>query len=129
MEVEVKTILSVMGTLVLTIIVFVAAYWVSKTVGRSYQSTSKSTKPNGIKMIDRHVMGKEQGLYLVQVGGRVFLIGATAQSIVKLDELDATLFPSESLASEQVAPFTDIWRRTMKKHVSEQEKGGASDDS
>lgn len=129
MGIEAKTILSVLGTLILTIIVFIGAYWVSKTVGRSYQINSKSTKPNGIKMIDRHVIGKEQGLYLVQAGGRVFLIGATAQSIVKLDELDATLFPSESLANEQVAPFTDIWRRTMKKHVSEQKKGGASDDS
>ncbi len=129
MGIDVKTLLSVLGTLFLTILVFAGAYWASKTVGRSYQKTSKSNIPNGIKIIDRRAIGKEQGLLLVKVGDRVLLIGATAQNIVKLEELDNTLFPVESFNHEQMASFTDIWRRTVKKRMPEQEKGGHSDDS
>lgn len=84
---ELMAILSMIGTLILMIGVFVGAYFVSKWVAKKYSPTGGSSMGN-IEILDRSSLGKDQHLVLVRSGGKVLLLGVTAHNIQKIDELD-----------------------------------------
>ena len=85
------TILTGIGTVVLMLAVFVGAYYFSKFISKKYQPKYGSAK--NIEIIERMVVGKDQSLALVKVLDKVFLLAFTAQSVTKIEEMDASLFP------------------------------------
>ena len=85
------TILTGIGTIVLMLAVFVGAYYFSKFVSKKYQPKLGNAK--NIEIIERMPVGKDQSLALVKVSDKVFLLAFTAQSVTKIEEMDASLFP------------------------------------
>lgn len=116
MSQEVMAVFSMIGTLLLMVAVFVAAYYVSKVVGKRYQNFAPSTK-NGIEIIERKVIGKDQTLVTVRVANQIFLLSATPHHIEKLEELDATLFESlPEVQSNQALDFSSVWKSVLSKN-------------
>ena len=111
---EITGMLSLIGTLVLMVATFVGAYFVSKIVAGQYQNTSDTGK-NGIKIIEKRLIGKDQSILIVNVGGKVLLLGATPQSIQKLDELDDFCIMKEEKNQQQTQSFQTILKKIVKK--------------
>ena len=85
-------VLSMIGTLLLMAAVFVGAYYVSRAVGKR----GGITRGIGhVEVLDKTMIGKEQSLLVVRAAGRVFLLGATASRIEKLEELEAQIFADQ----------------------------------
>ena len=112
------TILTGIGTIVLMLAVFVGAFYFSKFVSKKYQPKYGNLK--NIEIIERMPVGKDQSLALVKVSGRVFLLAFTAQSVTKIEEMDASLFPInkdvEKMGDQNfMSIFTDAYNNLLNK--------------
>ena len=120
------TILTGIGTIVLMLLVFVGAYYFSKFVSKKYQP--KYGNVRNIEIIERMTVGKDQSLALVKVSDRVFLLAFTAQSVTKIEEMDASLFPAktETFKVEETSFmtfFTDAYNNLLNKKNEEKGDG------
>ena len=84
-------ILSLIGTLVLMLAVFVGAYYASRLIGRRYQPKIQGTKT--VEILERTAIGKEQFLLVIKTGSRAFLLGVAPQHIETICELDPAALP------------------------------------
>ena len=112
------TILTGIGTIVLMIAVFVGAYYFTKFISKKYQP--KYGNARNIEIIERMAVGKDQSLALVKVSDKVFLLAFTAQSVTKIEEMDASLFPVNKdieKTGEQnfMSIFTDAYNNLLNK--------------
>lgn len=112
-----ETILVGIGTIVLMLAVFVGAYFFSKFAAKQYQPKFGGAK--NMEIIERMAVGKDQFLALVKVSDRVFLLAFTAQSVTKIEEMDASLFPIDKEVQKPgesfVTFFTDAYNNLLNK--------------
>ena len=115
-------VLQVIGTIVLMIAVFAAAYLVSKYVGKHYKPHYGFSK--NISIIDSTAVGKDRSLLLVKVGEKAFLIGSTPHELTFLSELSADQFTAES-DTEQALPkdFISTFRGVLKSRLKRPDNG------
>ena len=100
------------------LLVFVGAYYFSKFVSKKYQP--KYGNVRNIEIIERMTVGKDQSLALVRVSGKVFLLAFTAQSVTKIEEMDASLFPENTDIAKIgetsfMSIFTDAYNNLLNK--------------
>ena len=115
----VETILVGIGTIVLMLAVFVGAYYFSKFFAKQYQP-KMGGKVKNIEIIERMAVGKDQSLALVRVSDKVFLLAFTAQSVTKIEEMDASLFPENMVVQNAgennfMTFFTDAYNNWLNK--------------
>lgn len=118
---QLKAIMTVAGTLLLMVLVFVGAYYASRMVGGNMNRSRGSSKGR-IEILDRTIMGKDQSLLIVRVAGKVLLLSVTSQQIQKVDELDPNLFSEE----HEVPPtmdFKTVLKDAWKQRTGKQGKG------
>ena len=123
----VESILVGIGTIVLMLAVFVGAYYFSKFFAKQYQPKIGGKERN-IEIIERMAVGKDQSLALVRVSDKVFLLAFTAQSVTKIEEMDASLFPAktETFKVEETSFmtfFTDAYNNLLNKKNEEKGDG------
>ena len=125
---SVETILMGIGTLVLMLAVFVGAYYFSKFISTRYQPKYGNAK--NIEIIERMMVSKDQSLALVKVSDKVFLLAFTAQSVTKIEEMDASLFPENAVSQVNGANFmsffTDAYNNLLNKKT--EGKGDVDDE-
>jgi flagellar biogenesis protein FliO len=106
-------VLSIIGTVVLMLAVFVGAYYVSKYVGKHYQPGHGFSK--NITVLDSANVGKDRALLIVRVGEKAFLIGSAPQAFTLLSELDAEQFAAVSAeAPPSQKDFLSVFRGVIK---------------
>ena len=115
---DLKEIISMIGTIVLMIGVFVAAYYVSKFVGKNYKPRYGFSRK--VTVIDSTNIGKDRSLLVVKAAGKVLLIGSTAHEFTLLSELDAEQFTDtpetpEPLKKDFVSTFRDVLKSKIRK--------------
>lgn len=81
------------GYFVGIIAIIFAAYYVTLYVGKkaSGQSIGKLRNKN-INMIDRFALSRDKSFCLVEIGGKVYVVGITNHTMTLLDTLDAAAF-------------------------------------
>ena len=115
-------IFSIIGTIVLMIAVFVAAYFVSKYVGKTYKPRYGFSKH--ITVIDRTVIGKDRSLLIVKVGKKSFLIGSTPNEFTLLSEFDSGQFEADTEIMEpRQNDFVSIFRDVIKNKIKKPDNG------
>lgn len=115
----VESVLVGIGTIVLMLAVFVGAYYFSKFFAKQYQP-KMGGKLKNIEIIERMAVGKDQSLALVRVSDKVFLLAFTAQSVTKIEEMDASLFPENTVVQNTgennfMTFFTDAYNNLLNK--------------
>ncbi len=115
----VESVLVGIGTIVLMLAVFVGAYYFSKFFAKQYQP-KMGGKLKNIEIIERMAVGKDQSLALVRVSDKVFLLAFTAQSVTKIEEMDASLFPENMVVQSTgennfMTFFTDAYNNLLNK--------------
>lgn len=112
MEYTTGEVLSMVGTLLLMIAVFVGAYYVSKLVGKRYSLHDTGTSKK-LKVIESTPVGKDSAVMVIKAGERVFLIGATPRELTFLSELDAESFPDTPGQERPKQNFGSILRSAI----------------
>ena len=110
--------LSIIGTIVLMIGVFAAAYFVSKYVGKRYKPNYGLSK--NITVIDSTAVGKDRLLLLVKVGEKAFFIGSIPNEFTFLSELNADQFTADShtdqaLQNDFISTFRNVIKSKFKR--------------
>lgn len=76
-----------------TIIIIVGAYYVTYFIGVKSSGISRGRNRNrNINMLDRFSISKDKSFCLVEIAGKVYVVGVTNQSMTLLDILDAATF-------------------------------------
>jgi len=83
------------------VVIIIAAYYATYYIGVKASGQSRSRIRNrNINLIDRFAISRDKGFYLVEIAGKVYVIGVTNQSMTLIDTLDAAAF-SEAAAERR----------------------------
>ena len=86
------------------IVIIFAAYYVTYYIGVKASGQSRGRLRNkNINMIDRFAISKDKSFCLVEIAGKVYVIGITNQTMTLIDTLDAAAF-SEAAAEHRDTP-------------------------
>ena len=92
-----RVALSLAGIVIIIIAAYYATWFIS--VKASGQSRGKLRNKN-INLIDRFAISKDKSFCLVEIAGKVYVIGITNQSMTLLDTLDAAAFAEAGAEAE-----------------------------
>ncbi|MCL2226439.1 MAG: flagellar biosynthetic protein FliO [Oscillospiraceae bacterium] len=82
------------------IVIILAAYYVTYFLGKRSQGRSVGRLRNkNINVLDRFAISRDKSFCLVEIAGKVYVVGMTNQSMTLLDTLDAAAF-SEAAATQ-----------------------------
>ena len=94
----------VIGFFVGLIVIIFAAYYVTYYIGLKASGQSRGRLRNkNINMIDRFSVSRDKSFCLIEISGKVYVVGITNQSMTLLDTLDAAAF-SEVAAERRDTP-------------------------
>jgi len=86
------------------IAIILGAYYVTYYIGKKASGQSRGRLRNKhINVIDRFAISRDKSFYIVEIAGKVYIVGTTTQSITLLDTLDAAAF-SEAAAEQRDTP-------------------------
>lgn len=104
-------VLSALGMLIAFILILYLAYAATKWLGKRQMMQGGSASGKNIRLVDRFVLGQEKSLCIVEVGGRLMLIGVSGQHIEKICDLD----PEQIHFPENGTPasFSDIFQQAL----------------
>ena len=89
----VRVVLSLIGI----VIVIFAAYYATWYIGVKASGQGRSRfKNKNINILDRFAFSKDKSFCLVEIAGKVYVIGITNQSMTLLDTLEAEEFATET---------------------------------
>ena len=121
MNVDFFDILSLAGSLLLMVAIFIGAYYVTKMVGKQYDGSHSKSKSK-IEILDRKALGKEQSLIVVKIADKVLLLGATPQSITKIESFDGEHFPIQSPQATEPINFLNVLKDTIQSSKKQTDK-------
>ena len=103
-------VLSALGMLIAFVLILYLAYAATKWLGKRQMIQGGGLGKN-IRLIDRYMLGQDKSLCIVEVGGRLMLIGVSGQHIEKICDLD----PERIHFTEKGSPasFSDIFQQTL----------------
>ena len=124
--------------IVVTIVVVFGAYYVTYFIGAKASGQNRSRLKNrNINMLDRFAISKDKSFCLVEIAGKIYVIGVTNQSMTLLDTLDAAEFAETAAerpytASRTVTPDSRLSSRLVNRLIcfltgkmwNPEEKGG-----
>jgi flagellar biogenesis protein FliO len=86
------------------ILIIVAAYYFTYYIGKKSQMSNRQ-KGRNIALLERFAISKDKSFCIVEIAGKVYIVGVTNQSITLLDTLDAADFSGSAAAhSGEAAP-------------------------
>ena len=103
---------SIFMACVFMVLIFAAAYYVTKFTGKQY--SMKASLSREMKVIDRLTLGRDRYLLIVEAGGKVLLLGVSPQQIETLAELDSEAFADMPEVQENT-DFLSLLKKRLKK--------------
>ena len=101
----VRVALSLIGIVIIIIAAYYATWFIS--VKASGQGHGKLRNKN-INLVDRFAFSKDKSFCLVEIAGKVYVIGITNQSMTLIDTLEASAFAAETVEQRQQAVAWDM---------------------
>lgn len=117
--------LSMVGTVILMIAVFVGAYYVSKFVGKRYNPQNGDAK--NITVLENQNIGKDKSLIIVKAANRAFLIGSTPRELTLISELDPENIADVPHLNSAKKDFSSIFHSALLGKEKKQNEGEDSD--
>jgi len=103
---------SVIGLVAFMILIFAAAYYAAKLMGKHYSMQSSSSR--NMRVIDKLQVGRDRFLLIVEAGEKVLLLGISPQHIGTLAELESEGFDDPTPVPGNV-DFLSLFKSRLKK--------------
>lgn len=116
-----KEIVSMIGTVILMIAVFVGAYYASKFIGKNYQPRYGMSK--NLSILESHSVGKDKALLIVKTANRAFLIGSTPHEFSLISELNPDDLVDETENMSVKKDFSSVLRSALAGKQKKQDEG------
>ena len=93
-----------------TIVILFAAYYVTYYVGmKATGKTRGSFRNRNINLLDRYAIARDKQFCVVEIAGKVYIVGVTNHTMTLLDTLDAAAFAELTKSNENT---TTPWSMT-----------------
>jgi len=93
-----------------TIVILFAAYYVTYYVGMKATGKSRGSFRNrNINLLDRYAIARDKQFCVVEIAGKVYIVGVTNHTMTLLDTLDAAAFAELTKSNENT---TTPWSMT-----------------
>ena len=96
--------LSIVGIIVVIAGAYYATYFVGMKASGQSRSRNKGWNRN-IRMLERFAISKDKSFCIVEIAGKVYVVGVTNQSMTLLDTLDAEAFEGYRAESGNREPW------------------------
>ncbi len=113
----------IIGTIVLFLAILVVSLWLIKRLNRY---TIRNMQAPWVRVLDRQVLGGQQALYLIEIAGKIQVLGTTDHHITKIEEINDPDVVAEILEEIAGRPeekidsiLTGISKRFKKKKQSD----------
>ena len=93
------------GALAAVILILILAYWCSRLLGKRWVRTSSG---GNMRVIESLPVGVDKQLLLLELQGRVYLLGVSAAGIQMLTEAEGELKQPEPVSFDAVSRFREI---------------------
>ena len=94
----------IIGSFAGLLAIIFAAYYVTYFIGKKAQGVGVGRIRNKhINLIDQFAISRDKSFYLIEISGKVYVVGVTGQTMTLLDTLDAAAF-SEAAAMQNAEP-------------------------
>lgn len=111
------------GTILLFLIILIVSLWLIKRLNRY---SIRHMQAPWVRVLDKQVLGGQQALFLVEIAGRIQVLGATDHHITKIEEINDPEVAAEILEEIASRPeekmdsfLTGIVKRFTKKKQNE----------
>ena len=102
--------LQVVTFIIGTIVIVIGAYYVTYFIGRRASGRSRGRLRNrNINVVDRFAISKDKSFCLVEIAGKVYVVGITNQSMTLIDTLDAATFTEAEAAASAERQDSAVW--------------------
>ena len=89
-----------------TIVILFGAYYVTYFIGKKATGqTSAGLKNRTIKMLDRYAIARDKQFCIIEVAGKVYIVGVTNHGMSLLDTLDAEAFAELTENDDEPTPW------------------------
>lgn len=116
-----KEILSLVGTLVLMVAIFVGAFYFTRYFGKHYRTRYGAAK--NISVLESQAVGKDGALLIIKAAGRAFLVGATPHTFTLLSELDPETLEMPQQPENTPPSFSSAFKTAMKGFGKKHDEG------
>lgn len=83
-----------MGTILVFLLILIAALWIIRRMNRS---TVRGMNAPWARVLDRQILSGQQSLYLVEIAGKLQVLGGSDHHLVKIDEINDPELAAEIL--------------------------------
>jgi len=111
------------GMIVVFLIILVVALWLMKRLNRF---SVRNIQSPWVRVLDRQVLNGQQTLFLVEIAGKIQVLGGTDHHITKVAEIDDLDVAAEILEEIARQPqekmdrwMSGIWKRLRRKQKNE----------
>lgn len=107
------------GTIIVFLIILVVSLWMIKRLNRF---SVRNMQSPWVRVLDRQVLSGQQVLYLVEIAGRIQVLGGTDHHITKVEEINDAEIVAEILEEianrpeEKMDQFlTGLWKKLKRR--------------
>lgn len=108
--------LEIFGKLTIALAAVLLCFWILSLVVKQLRGGALKTSEN-LKIVTALPIGQRERLLVVQVAGQQLLIGATAENITKLHELETPIVLNNVGTGEESGDFRSILKLALNKQV------------
>lgn len=108
-----------LGTILVFLIILLVSLWMIKKLNRF---SVRNMQSPWVRVLDRQVLNGQQVLYLVEIAGRIQVLGGTDHHITKVEEINDPEVAAEILEEIANRPeekmdrlMTGIWKKLKRK--------------
>ena len=89
-----------------TIVILFGAYYVTYFVGMKASGQIRAgIKNRNITMLDRYAIARDKQFCIIEIAGKVYIVGISNHSMTLLDTLDAEKFAELTASDEEATPW------------------------
>ena len=97
-----QVILFIIGT----VVILFGAYYVTYYVGmKASGQTRAGFRNRNIKLLDRYAVARDKQFCIIEIAGKVYIIGITNQTMALLDTFDAAAFAKLTEDNKETTPW------------------------
>jgi len=89
-----------------TVVILFGAYYVTYYIGmKASGQTRAGLRNRNISLLDRYAIARDKSFCVVEIAGKVYIVGVTNHTMTLLDTLDAAAFAKLTEADNETTPW------------------------
>ncbi|MCL2125444.1 MAG: flagellar biosynthetic protein FliO [Oscillospiraceae bacterium] len=103
MQESLRAIFSIVGILIILVACYYTTYYIGRRAMGHNRAKNKGNARN-IAILERYSISKDKSFCIVEVAGKVYIVGVTNQAMTLIDTLDSEKFAEHASVAQSTTP-------------------------